>query len=100
MSNKIIICDMFFDNYEREYGDGFYPVMNNNIINNLKTASISFVYNKILNSWIQNNDDSIDGLDGDTGTELLKFLNEKGNTSASIIINKLGKQIYPKWINK
>jgi hypothetical protein len=92
---------MFFDEYEREYGDGFYPLMNNNIINGLKSVSIIFTYNKILTCWVQTNNEPIDDLDGDTGLELLTFLNEKWQPKVpgSIIINKSGKQIYPKLKN-
>lgn len=91
-----ITCDMYFDEYERELGDGFYPLMNNNT--NLTTVSINFKYNKLLECWVQLNEDAIMGLDGDTGKELLFFLNNKSNPPkiCSLILNKNGIIIYPK----
>ena len=93
-----ITIPLFFDEYERKYGDGLYPVVKKtDCISHFIEESFIFVYKKELNAWIQeSNKNDIDGLDGDHGKELLHILNDaSGVTGATKVYNSY-KQLYPK----
>lgn len=106
----------YYDNWEKEYGDGFYPIWaaeDKNLCHWDKT----FVYFTLVDEfvieqckncfiWKQTTEKCIDGLDYDTGKELLETLNNflldkyKNNTICekilgTVIQNKCGEMIYP-----
>jgi hypothetical protein len=92
METESIVVPMFYDTYECEFGDGFYPLLLNEM-NTLKPISISF--KKINNIWTQVNKNCILGLDGSTGPDLLAYLNEKiGDNTAKQIYNAFNIQLY------
>jgi hypothetical protein len=99
---------MYYDIYECEFGDGFYPqLLLQNCTNNssvmsafsgYKSADIEFeltIYNNEL-IWVQNNEKNITGLDGNHGVDLLISLNSEMKVNAIKIINKYGDILYPK----
>jgi len=96
---KSVQIKMFYDPYEKDFGDGFYPylhVLRINV-NDVKEIHINFktvLYNRSL-SWIQNSCSVIYGLDGNVGEELLFRLNKEGNIDAKNILNCGGRVIYP-----
>ena len=87
---------LYYDSYEYEYGDGFYPVTEN-ISPCTTEINISFTiyveYNNIF--WKQTNDKykPIYGLDGDQRELLLKQLNNLSIKKAVGIKNKMGTTI-------
>lgn len=90
---------MFYDPYEKDFGDGFYPYLHVLKINvkDVKEIYISFktvLLNKEL-SWIQETGSVIYGLDGNVGEELIFILNKEGNVNAKNILNCGGRTIYP-----
>jgi len=96
----IITLKMFHDAYETDHGDGYYPHVTN-------PGTMSSTFEKFILgpdpvseiAWKQmphsdNNKMSIDGLDGDIGSQLLTLLNQKANVSAIKIYNVYGLCIH------
>jgi len=98
MEEPQITVKMYYDSYEYEYGDGFYPVTQN-ISPCTTEINISFIiyveYNNTF--WKQTNDNHnykpIYGLDGDQREILLKQLNNLSIKKAVGIKNKMGTTI-------
>jgi hypothetical protein len=86
---------LYYDKYEYEFGDGFYPVIEKNNSCSEETA-ITFLYNKFYNSWVQVDNINISGLDGDNGIKLLNIMNKKYNLDCISIKNINYSNIYPK----
>ena len=82
---------MYYDEYERYDGDGFYPIiLKPNDSDNVKYAkykkvTIQFEYNYTNRRWKQSTEERITGLDGEYGTELLNRLNKEGNVNGLTI---------------
>ena len=109
MTNQIYKCTatMYYDHYEKEFGDGFYPLCESKDLlgYTMSKTNITFALNQ-NGVWTQINNDNIYGLDGDHGKLLLDILNQeiKFGESQSIdgfkqghcIYNSIGKCIYPK----
>lgn len=85
---------LFYDTYECEFGDGFYPVINQDDLS-YKRIEIKFLFNPTNNCWIQMNQQDISGLDGDNGIKLLNIMNKKNNVNCIEIYNSHNKKIYP-----
>jgi len=86
---------LFYDTYEYEFGDGFYPTIEKDVLTN-KQISINFLYDKTKNQWIQINEIVISGLDGDNGINLLNLMNKKNNVNCVAIYNSCKQILYPK----
>jgi hypothetical protein len=82
---------MYYDEYEKYFGDGFYPLLQKEKQDNTQII-ISFEYKN--NCWIQKSHDEINGLDGEIGKQLLEQLNREGNKEGKIIKNSYGFKIY------
>jgi hypothetical protein len=89
--------ELYYDEDEFLYGDGFYPSLNKSKTN-YKIAIIEFIFIDKLNYWIQLDGICISGLDCDNGINLLNNLNKKNNSRGFSIYNKYGNLIYPKLI--
>ncbi len=89
MEQKIVL---YYDSYEKEFGDGFYPVTKQD-----NTCSKEIIINFLLKDqyWIQTNESIIFGLDGNEGKLLLDKLN-RGTEKGVGIKNNLLKKLYPK----
>jgi hypothetical protein len=90
------IITMFYDDYERFYGDGFYPMLNDSF--GYTNINIEFKQDPD-NYWrqVDNNNSCINGLDGDNGKLLFQLLNTMANISTcNGIKNCAGKILYPK----
>ena len=94
---------MYYDEYERKYGDGFYPQIDN--FTETMDSWTKITFNKIIfhnkKVWFQMNDGCINGLDGDCGTKLLYYLNMHSNSNIDFdypvsIYDSNGLQLYPK----
>jgi len=96
MSDSHVITKetLFYDTYEYEFGDGFYPTIEKDDISN-KQIEIQFLYNKKQNCWVQQNEIVISGLDGNNGIQLLTRMNEKKNVCCVAIYNYFNSKIYP-----
>jgi len=115
--DEIYKVTMYYDEYEYENGDGFYPsVYIDNACN--KEIDLFFVYKSnywkqidytpLLNSnadadnekyFLFDNDNNhmckiIKGLDETNGSLLLSLLNNQANTDFLFIYNSIGYQIY------
>lgn len=91
--NKIVNVKMYYDEYEKYFGDGFYPFFQEKEKEMDKTEIvISFYYKE--KCWIQINHEEINGLDGDMGKHLLDYLNREGIESGIMIKNNYGIIIY------
>jgi hypothetical protein len=76
---------LFYDNYEKNFGDGFYPQTYSS--KGLQEIVIEFVF--IDGCWKQNSEDPITGFDGNERNVILNLLNDNKNYS-SVILDKLG----------
>ena len=95
--NMTIEIKVFCDWYERDFGDGFYPICDEHSLNTEQfITTVIFVYIKEKNIWKQEKGYNIDGLDGNQGQNMLELLNKKGGVTASKIYNSNTFQIYPK----
>lgn len=94
MSVKDIV--MYYDEYERRFGDGFYPSPETMGEEYLGVVSILFKLNKSDQSWNQISGQPFDGLDCDFGIKLLNILNEDELCPATKIYNSDRQQLYPK----
>jgi hypothetical protein len=91
---------MYYDSYEYEFGDGFYPQISKDTLDSELTINFAL----INNTWKQTNSNNINGLDGNCGEHLLQLLNQQllnqkcdnKESSCKIIYNRNNKLIYPK----
>lgn len=96
----VIRKKMYYDEYEKMYGDGFYPqlkptsgiCMYKNIIISFKLINYDF---KDDFAWVQMDRSVIYGFDRNNGSELLNSLNREAQVNATKIINCGGRIIYP-----
>lgn len=97
MNKELIVSvEMYYDEYEKYDGDGFYPMILSSSVEkkiNLKKTMIQFKYHNILRAWIQKTEDMIRGLDGDYGKKLLEILNEKGGVNGENIYTYLNTKL-------
>lgn len=91
-----ITIDFYYDAYEKEFGDGFYPIVKTTTVEpSMQETLISF--QEIQGVWKQTSNDMIYGLDCDQGKLLLDILNSKlEHCKATKIINSMYITIYPK----
>jgi hypothetical protein len=90
---KTIRVKMYYDEYEKYFGDGFYPFFKEKEEKGENSEVIfSFRYNN--DCWNQITQDEIYGLDGDIGKHLLERLNSSGQQNGKIIKNSNGFIIY------
>jgi len=83
---------MYYDKYECEYGDGFYPQLS--FVDGYADALIYFQFIKERNVWRQVDNIAITGLDSPYGEELLTALNSESGVHACKIENIWDKIIY------
>ena len=88
----LISKQMYYDKYESEFGDGFYPQLTP--LENNPFTLIYFQFIKKRNVWKQLGDVSITGLDPPYGEELLKSLNSESGYEATQIENIWNKIIH------
>jgi hypothetical protein len=94
IQQKIIISkQMYYNKYECEFGDGFYPQLSFVIGNSYTSICFQFIQER--NAWKQIDNLAITGLDPPYGKELLTVLNSESGFNASHIEN-----IWNKVINK
>jgi|694.fasta_scaffold69227_4 hypothetical protein len=90
---KTIRVKMYYDEYEKYFGDGFYPFFKEKEEKDENSEVIfSFRYNN--DCWNQITQDEIYGLDGNVGKQLLERLNSSGQQNGKIIKNSNGFIIY------
>ena len=94
MSVKDIV--MYYDEYERKFGDGFYPSPEPMGEEYSGVVSILFKLDESDQSWSQVSGQPFDGLDGDYGIKLLNILNDGELCPAIKIYNSDRQQLYPK----
>ncbi len=93
--------DFYYDSYEKEFGDGFYPLVKyeENRKTTMLETQIQFTLDQ-YRCWNQTSNDMICGLDGGHGKILLDLLNSKLTNSTiaigSQIKNSLHAIIYTK----
>lgn len=95
--NNQVTIFLFYDDYEYTFGDGFYPLFENNEHNSL--SSIQITFRLIDGMWIQDNNINVKcirGLDGNEGGKLLLLLNGINKSTSNVIKNSINKIIYPK----
>ncbi len=99
---QTITTTMYYDEYEANFGDGFYPLLDKES-SNMKPVKISFIEYKLPNVereivWKQTGTARwILGLDCQTGPDLLKFLNEHSSKNhIKIVSGVLNMQLQPK----
>lgn len=101
MSLHSYTIDFYYDAYEKEFGDGFYPLVKyeENSKTTMLETQIQFTLD-LTGCWNQTSNDMICGLDGGHGTILLNLLNRKLTDSPTAIgtqiQNSLHIIIYPK----
>ena len=104
MTAQVYNVDMFYDSYESDFGDGFYPMTKSSEPCTTKTT-IGFLLITETDSnvyWKQTkNSNVIKGLDGNEGILLFAHLNnqlrvDNNNTFVNGIVNANDKIIYPK----
>ena len=99
-----IMVKMYYDDYERRWGDGFYPqIVQGSLLNStdvpfVQTIIMMPLQQKSAIAWIQINNGCIEGLDGNCGQELLQYLNQfaDSNLQSTAIFCTAKQQIYPK----
>jgi hypothetical protein len=90
------IVVMYYDYYEQNFGDGFYPILEKS---GPCTQSIHIKFKLINNYWVQMDEIMMCGLDGNEGVLLLHKLN--GLLYSGIgIKNKYDTIIHPKFHSK
>ena len=94
MSVKDIV--MYYDEYERKFGDGFYPSPEPMGEEYSGVVSIFFKLDESDQSWSQVSGQPFDGLDGDYGIKLLNKLNDGELCPAIKIYSSARQQLYPK----
>ena len=84
--------ELWYDAANFQISDGFYPQVQPNA--NYQSIRIGFELDG--SKWVQIDGPSIDGLDCDSGRDLLYDLNELTMKNARQIRNKAGHLIFPK----
>ena len=99
---QTLTTTMYYDEYEANFGDGFYPLLDKES-SHMKSVEISFIEYKMPNGlgeivWKQIGSATwIQGLDGETGPNLLKFLNEHSSRNhTKIVSGPLNMHLHPK----
>ena len=100
----VLVRKMYFDTYEKELGDGFYPQLTPMVNNSYgydstgyDSVNIKFRWSESYpDVWTQSDNSVIYGFDGKYGKELLHSLNEEANITATHISNSGGRIIHPK----
>ena len=97
--NIILQRKMYYDAYEKERGDGFYPQLSK--VTGYSETIISFKLVDYLYSTclLQIDNSVIYGFDGIYGIELLMSLNAESNMKATKILNIGGRIILPPTAN-
>lgn len=100
MNEIILKRTMYYDIYDKEFGDGFYPKLQNNAgICCSDSVNISFILIEYRKEgdyiWKQNDNIPIYGLDDISGCLLLNSLNKEAKILATKIMNIGGRIIYP-----
>ena len=95
--SKLISIKLYYDEYEYEFGDGFYPQLSpfNGQVHVFKPVIFQFIQER--NTWKQAFDSkqkAITGLDSPHGEELLLALNAESGLSVTSIENSYSKIIY------
>ena len=95
--SSLISIKLYYDEYEYEFGDGFYPQLNpfNGQAHVFKPVIFQFIQER--NLWKQAFDlkqKAITGVDPPHDEELLLALNTESELSATSIENTYGKIIY------
>lgn len=125
MNSTVYNVDMFYDSYEADFGDGFYPMTKSsvpctdpttigfklttdqnaecftNVTYSVSVTTHSAQSHPLNVYWKQTNNNVIRGLDGNEGFLLFAQLNNQlrvDNTFVTVqgIVNSFGKIIYPK----
>ena len=89
------LIKLYYDDYEYEFGDGFYPQLNE--LSGYKYKQVQFEFIPERNAWKQVFDSeqkAITGLDPPYGEELLSVLNIEGGKEATRIENMWNKKIH------
>jgi hypothetical protein len=86
MSTKLVT--LYYDSYEKNYGDGFFPLTM--YYKGYDQVNIGFIYSNSF--WRQISGDNIHGLDGNERNYLLNILNDN-KICCSSILNKIGMTI-------
>jgi len=105
MTAQVYKVDMFYDSYESDFGDGFYPMTKSSEPCTTKTTIgfqlITYTDSNIY--WKQTDNNVIKGLDGNEGILLFTQLNHQlrvdnnnQGTFVNGIVNANDKLIYPK----
>ena len=81
--------DFYYDAYEKDFGDGFYPLVKTHETVESTMKEIAIQFQLIHQTWKQTSGDMIYGLDGDTGKIVLDMLNAKSAADS----HKVGTQI-------
>jgi len=92
---SVKIIEMFYDEYECNFGDGFYPLLIHE--SGFKSIKITFMQEytgEIV--WKQKTCGPIFGFDGTTGPDLLNILNASSAVNITKIFDVYGRQIQPK----
>ena len=94
MNSMTIHIELFYDSYEKVYGDGFYPVTEkcNTCSSN---AIIEFELDK-NEYWKQTTYQSIKGLDGNQGEKVLQLIENFTEAKGRGIKNIHGRILYAK----
>ena len=66
------VITMYYDSYEKKYGDGFYPLLYKE---HASYAEIQIEF-ELIDGVLVHNQSYIDGYDGNTYEDILKILNE------------------------
>ena len=95
-TTTIITIKLFYDEYEANHGDGFYPQLTEQT--GFISDQIQFIYLDKLCIWMQRSSKLIKGLDPPYGQELLDELNKHidSKLAARTIANLVGLQIWPR----
>lgn len=99
---SIISINLYYDKYEYEFGDGFYPQFTKlDAKDSYHFKQVQFEFIKERNAWRQvfnTQQKAITGLDPPYGEELLNILNIESaataTTTATSIENMWNKKIY------
>uniref|UniRef100_A0A6C0D9Z1 Uncharacterized protein n=1 Tax=viral metagenome TaxID=1070528 RepID=A0A6C0D9Z1_9ZZZZ len=96
----ILKRNMYYDTYDKESGDGFYPKLRTTSgICSCKNIIISFILINYKSqndfAWKQYDNSPIYGFDKFTGSQLLESLNKEANACATKILNIGARIIYP-----
>ena len=92
---------LYYDSYEKEFGDGFYPQLHP--FGGICSCANTMITFRLINynsygelAWAQADNCVIYGFDGESGIQILNSLNQEAKFDAKIIMNSGGRVIYPK----